>query len=231
MPELDKKYRLTNNTIEYNRQTLYQIEALKDFRDVKNGDLGGYIADESCLSHDDICWVFNDSKVTQGSVITGEAEVHNSIINHSRLCDNVIVKDSIIENSVLCENVFISDKSVIVLSELSGTLYISEESTIKFSKLRGRSQILHSVVNMHNVATIALPKVKIYNQTIGNNRSFIIFNSDLFPLIYNSINNIWSFNNHSINENDLKEKAKRDLSPIEESILDCINITKLIYKN
>lgn len=46
----DKKYELTDNTIEYNEKTLYQIKALKDFVDVKAGDLGGYIEKESNLS-------------------------------------------------------------------------------------------------------------------------------------------------------------------------------------
>lgn len=38
---MEKKYRLTRETIKHNLKTLYRIEALKDFRDIK-GDKSGY---------------------------------------------------------------------------------------------------------------------------------------------------------------------------------------------
>ena len=37
------KYILTDNTINYPNRTLYQIKALKGFKGVKEGDLGGFI--------------------------------------------------------------------------------------------------------------------------------------------------------------------------------------------
>ncbi len=53
-----KKYQLTNeikqikDRITKKITNLYRIKALKDFDDVKVGDLGGYIEKESNLSHD-----------------------------------------------------------------------------------------------------------------------------------------------------------------------------------
>lgn len=46
----DKKYELTDVTRKVGDRTLYQIRALKDFGEVKAGDLGGYIEKESNLS-------------------------------------------------------------------------------------------------------------------------------------------------------------------------------------
>ena len=40
------KYKLTENFITQNNKKLYQIEALKNFLDVKIGELGGYIESE-----------------------------------------------------------------------------------------------------------------------------------------------------------------------------------------
>ena len=37
-----RKYELTNISMEFGGRTLYRIRALKDFSDVKAGDLGGY---------------------------------------------------------------------------------------------------------------------------------------------------------------------------------------------
>ena len=41
-----KKYELTDDTIEFNGQILYRIKALRDFANVKAGDIGGYISGE-----------------------------------------------------------------------------------------------------------------------------------------------------------------------------------------
>lgn len=40
------KYILTNNTKIVEGVTLYQIQALKDFYDIRGGDLGGWIEKE-----------------------------------------------------------------------------------------------------------------------------------------------------------------------------------------
>ena len=40
---MEKKYKLTDETINVDGKTLYRIEALKDFSDVKKGDKGGCI--------------------------------------------------------------------------------------------------------------------------------------------------------------------------------------------
>ena len=40
---MEKKYKLTEETINVNGKTLYRIEALKDFSDVQQGEKGGYV--------------------------------------------------------------------------------------------------------------------------------------------------------------------------------------------
>ena len=46
----NKKYKLTDETTNLLGRTLYRIEALKDFGDVKEGDKGGYVESEDNLS-------------------------------------------------------------------------------------------------------------------------------------------------------------------------------------
>lgn len=47
-----KKYKLLpDDTLVVNETTLYRIKAMRDFGDVKTGDLGGYIEKEANLSH------------------------------------------------------------------------------------------------------------------------------------------------------------------------------------
>lgn len=49
---MEKKYILTDETIKVNGKTLYRIKALREFSNVKAGDLGGFVESESNLSHD-----------------------------------------------------------------------------------------------------------------------------------------------------------------------------------
>ena len=79
---MDKKYELLlNDTIKCEREILYRIKALKDFRNIKAGDLGGYIKSEENLSHNGSCWVddnakvYGDARVYENAKVFGDAEV------------------------------------------------------------------------------------------------------------------------------------------------------------
>ena len=61
--------------------TLYRIEALRDFCQVKKGDLGGWIEKEDNLSQRGTCWVFDDAMVFQNAKVTGNALI----------CENAVV--------------------------------------------------------------------------------------------------------------------------------------------
>lgn len=51
---MEKKYQLlATDTCEIaNTHTLYRVQALRDFADVRAGDLGGYVEEEANLSHE-----------------------------------------------------------------------------------------------------------------------------------------------------------------------------------
>ena len=54
-----KKYKLTKNEKLVFGRILHQIKAIKDFSDVKKGELGGWIEKEMNLSQDGNCWCFH----------------------------------------------------------------------------------------------------------------------------------------------------------------------------
>lgn len=59
------KYKiLEGQYIEVCGKKLYRIQALKDFKGVKSGDIGGYIEKESNLSQYDNAWVSDDAQVS-----------------------------------------------------------------------------------------------------------------------------------------------------------------------
>lgn len=58
-----KKYRLTDEKIIVGCRTLYRIQALRDFGDVKEGEFGGWIESEKNLSHEGDAWVSGNARV------------------------------------------------------------------------------------------------------------------------------------------------------------------------
>ena len=90
---MEKKYKLTEETINIGGTALYRIEALRDFGDVKKGDKGGFIEKEENLSQSDDCWVYDDAKVYDNAMVYGNARVcENAVVcGYARVYDNARV--------------------------------------------------------------------------------------------------------------------------------------------
>ena len=73
--ETTKKYELTDEVIEVDGVELRRIRAVRDFGNVKAGDLGGFVQSETNLSHHDDAWVCDDAKVYGNARVCGNAEV------------------------------------------------------------------------------------------------------------------------------------------------------------
>ena len=78
-----KKYELTDETKDVDGLILHRIRALRDFGDVHNGDLGGWIESESNLSQDGKCWVscnaevYGNAEVYDNAWVSGNAKVYD----------------------------------------------------------------------------------------------------------------------------------------------------------
>ena len=68
---MDKKYKLIKSDI----KGLYRVKALKDFGDVKKGDIGGYVQSEDNLSHEGYCWIYDNAKIYGNARIYGDSQV------------------------------------------------------------------------------------------------------------------------------------------------------------
>lgn len=72
-----KKYKLTDETCNtLHGKTLYRIEALTGFANVKAGDKGGYVQSECNLSQEGTCWLYGYAKVYGDAKVYGYAEVY-----------------------------------------------------------------------------------------------------------------------------------------------------------
>lgn len=88
---MDKKYEM----IESNIKGLYRVKALKNFGDVKKGDIGGYVENPNNLSHKGYCWVYDDAKIYNEARIYGNAQVSNCAVidGNAQIYGNAQVSD------------------------------------------------------------------------------------------------------------------------------------------
>lgn len=133
-----KKYRLLkNDTIEFCGKTLYRIEALKNFADVKKGDKGGYIENESNLYQYDNAWVYDYAKVSGNVIIYHYAKVsgHAEVTGDVEIagCAKVTDYAKVSGNVKIRANAEVSGEA-----EVSGYVVITGEAKITgFAKVSG----------------------------------------------------------------------------------------------
>jgi len=83
------KYELTAVAVEIDGRTLYRIRALRDFSDVKKGDIGGFIESEDNLSHKGTCWVYGNAAVYGDARVLYDAHIQEN----ARVYDNARIYD------------------------------------------------------------------------------------------------------------------------------------------
>ena len=90
---------------------LYRIKALKDFGDVKKGDLGGYVESVNNLSQDDESWVYDNACVSGDSLVKDFAKAKDNacIFGSAILKDRAIAKDYV----SICEYVTVGGDVVV----------------------------------------------------------------------------------------------------------------------
>ena len=88
-----RKYELSSITIRVCDDTLFKIRALKDFRNVKAGDLGGFVASNDNLSHDNDCWIYDDARVYGNAQVYDNAMIRGNarVDGRARISENAWV--------------------------------------------------------------------------------------------------------------------------------------------
>ena len=88
---MDKKYKLIESDI----KGLYRVKALKDFGDVKKGDIGGYVENPNNINHEGYCWAYGNAKIYGEARIYGNAQVSNCAVidGNAKIYGNAQVSD------------------------------------------------------------------------------------------------------------------------------------------
>jgi carbonic anhydrase/acetyltransferase-like protein (isoleucine patch superfamily) len=191
--ESNKKYELTDETVQINGCTLHRIKALKDIDNglrAEKGDLGGYVENEDNLSQFNDCWidgdvyVFDNAVVRDDALILGE-EVGKGLGRTMRTC--------------ICDNAVIAERATIYSrTTVSGNAIVKGDITIDGSKtmdnncssdgvriadnavVDGGAEIYDSVVIMDN-AKVKINKGRIFhNVVIRNNVNISCIKGDIY---------------------------------------------------
>jgi hypothetical protein len=108
-PRGEKKYELVpDRQIIVAGTMLYRIRALKDFGNVKAGDLGGFVGSERNLSQEGTCWVADDAQVYDEAVISDDAQIYGRgrVYDHGRVSNRgqVLGNAQVFENGWVFKN-------------------------------------------------------------------------------------------------------------------------------
>lgn len=151
---MDKKYEMTNEVIEFEGRILHRVRALRDFGDVKKGDLGGFIGEERNLSQEENAWVYNNAKVCDDAIVKGNANVK----------DNAIVK----EHAIVKENAVIR-----------GYAIVKEPAIVKGNAvIRGYAQIFGTAIIKGD--TRIYENVKVYDCALVDGYTIVRGNAEIF---------------------------------------------------
>ncbi len=111
-PVWSKKYELVNDhQIIVDGATLYRVRALRDFGNVKAGQLGGFIQSEHNLSQLGDCWVADDARVFDQATVSDHAQVlgRACVRDHARIGD----KARVLGNAQVFENGWVFKSGVV----------------------------------------------------------------------------------------------------------------------
>ena len=134
--ENTKKFELVENlTLYHNGGLLHRIRALKNFGDVKKGDIGGWVESEKNLSQKGLCWIYDDAKVSAKArvsenarvmdlaVVDSNARVHGTagicdishVTDYATVRGNSIVRDKscVMEFGLVDDHAFVFDRATV----------------------------------------------------------------------------------------------------------------------
>lgn len=132
--ELVPESKITDRGTEY-----YRIRALKDFGDVKKGDLGGYVEKEENLSQEGDAWIYDDAKVRTDAVVSGNAKIREEgwLAGDAQVYGNAEVSGK----AILTGNAQVYDNA-----KVSGRMQLSDNA-----KIYGNAQVNINMTISNNV--------------------------------------------------------------------------------
>lgn len=146
--------------IEEETHELFRIKALKDFRGIKTGELGGLVSSEDVLSQEGTSWIDYDSKVIN-SKIQDDTRIKGSTIYSSKIYGNSTIINSKIQYSTLIKTRIENSYVVYMNITTSGI----KDSDVRYSKFEN-IECKNSIISNHNCNLGNIADVKVSYDSI-----------------------------------------------------------------
>ena len=171
---MEKKYKLTEETINVDGRTLYRIEALKDFGNVKKGDKGGFIENENNLTQYGKCWVYDNAEVSgyaivhNNATVRGNAKVSGNAIIHE---DAKVYGDAKVSgNAMVFDNAEIYDNAEVY----SGTMVYENAKIYGNAKVSGIAAVFGDAEVCGKAEVCDHAEIR-GNAIVANDSDYIVF--------------------------------------------------------
>jgi hypothetical protein len=155
---------LTDTRINLGGDGLFRVQALKDFADVKKGDIGGYINNVHNLSQDGDCWVYDNAKVYEAAEVRGNARVCNlaQVYGSVVMCENSCVcgKSQVYGNVRLDGDIVVEGFEII--SDMSRIIKKKEPT-----KAQMRENTIDEAYKIDNLEIVIYDKDKMINDVVA----------------------------------------------------------------
>lgn len=175
---------LTDNTIEYDGYTLYQIKAINPYKHNKvyKDILGGYIDKTSIIA--DNAWIEKDAKVYNCCVLTGNTRIGEDVIvnNYSTVSDSIIEDKAIVTNdshiqdnsTIECgsvvDNSTVKDNSTVRGNNFIKNSIISDNTKVFYNSIIVNSKVkMSGIFGNNTIVDSAIDTSRIQNSVVKNN--------------------------------------------------------------
>ena len=187
----EKKYELIPAVFEGRKygddSQAFRVKALKDFSNVKVGELGGFVTDENTLSQEGDCWIYPESYVgrgckvqdkamiSEGAFIIGNVQIKGFSNIRGDICiagNDVTIVDSNIMSLDSLNPVSITGNHLNIMESTITTSIIAQGNSIEYGRIISPEDILTYKSPNNNIDIIVYkgesPEQYEYNGKIGN---------------------------------------------------------------
>ena len=95
----------------YYCKNYYRLKAIKDFSNVKKGDLGGYVDGYHNLSQKGKCWVYDEATISDSARVSSNAKIQKNA--HVSGKAKVFGKAIVTGNAYVCGDALVFGKSYV----------------------------------------------------------------------------------------------------------------------
>lgn len=175
---MNKKYKLTDETIMYYGRELHRIESLRNFNSIEIGQKGGFIESEDNLSHEGNCWVYENAKVYDNAIVSEDAHIcyNAEVYQDAKVYGNALIEGyaKVIGKAQVYGTAHINEYSLICeYAQVFDGAYITDVATIKdYAKVYGKTLVRgYTTITNH---------AEIYGNAVVKDMSYICGKSKVY---------------------------------------------------